>query len=238
MRKIISPGHAALAALFLGSAMTIAACVPAPMDAEANKSGGSTGSSSGGSTGSSGGSSGSSGGSSGSGPSSSGGSTGSSGGSTGSSGGSSGSSSGGSSGAKGGSTGSSGGSSGSSGGSSGSSGGASGGSPDMGGGSPAAATFTQVYDMIIKPSCAGMACHGAAAGKGGLRYADKMVAYMTLKAKAGIIKAGDPAGSKLVTEITPVGGKAKMPAGAGAMPLSTDKIDMIKAWIMAGANDN
>jgi hypothetical protein len=63
------------------------------------------------------------------------------------------------------------------------------------------------------------------------------MAYMTLKAKAGIIKPGDAAGSKLVAEITPVGGKAKMPAG-GAPPLAADKIDMIKAWIMAGANDN
>jgi hypothetical protein len=249
MRKIISPGHATLAALFLGSAITVVACAPAPMDAgdpnPARASGGSSGSSnSGGSSGSaSGGSSGSnnSGGSSGS---ASGGSSGSSGGSSGSaSGGSSGSNSGGSSGSRGGSSGSSsGGSSGSSGGSSGSAtggssgstGGSSGGSPDAGG--PAGATFTQVYDMVIKPTCALPACHGAAAGKGGLKYADKAMAYMTLKAKAGIIKAGDPAGSKLITEITPKGGMAPMPPKM--TPLTADKIAMVTAWVMAGANDD
>jgi hypothetical protein len=250
MRKLISPGHTTLAALFLGSALTLAACAPAPMDADTgssggssggNKSGGSSGSNSGGSSGSnSGGSSGSNSGGSGS---SSGGSSGSnSGGSSGSSsGGSSGSSSGGSSGGtkSGGSTGSSsGGSSGSSGGSTGSSsGGSSGGMADAGGPPASGATFTMVYDTIIKPTCAGMACHGAAAGKGMLKYADKAMAYMTLKAKAGIITPGMPDKSKLISEITPKAGKAAMPAG-GMPPLSADKIAMVAAWITAGANDD
>ena len=93
-----------------------------------------------------------------------------------------------------------------------------------------------VYDTIIKPTCAGMACHGAAAGKGMLKYADKAMAYMTLKAKAGIIAPGMPEKSKLITEITPKGGKAPMPMGMP--PLSADKIAMVTAWIMAGANDD
>jgi len=137
MRKFISPGHATLAALFLGSALTLAACAPAPMDAETggSSSGGSKGSGSGGSKGGgSGGSTGSSsGGSSGSTSGGSSGSTSGSGGQTGSGG-----AGGGSSGSGGAGTGSGGSSAGGSGGSA--AGGSGGSNPDagaVGGGSKA-----------------------------------------------------------------------------------------------------
>jgi hypothetical protein len=245
MRKFILPGHATLAALFLGSALTLAACAPAPMDAGngGGSSGGSSGSNSGGSSGgsNSGGSSGGSNSGGSSGGSNSGGSSGSSnsGGSSGSSnsGGSSGSSSGGSSGGSksGGSSGSSsGGSSGSS--SGGSSGSSSGGSSGMADAGPPAAggqTFTDLYTSVLKPNCT--PCHDVAHDK--IIMKDKAMAFATLTGTAGIVMAGMPDKSKLVTEITPQGGK---PPAMPKMktPLSMADVDKVKAWITAGAKDD
>ena len=244
MRKLNSHGRSSLSAglrptlgaLVLGTAFAVASCAPAPVDMSGGSTakGGSSGSSSsGGSSGSSGGSSGSgSGGSSGSNPDPSG------------SGGSSGSSKGGSAGSSSGSSGGSSGSSTKTGGTSGSSstGGTSGsGTPDAGGGAetgggtPSAATFSDIYDTILKPTCAGAACHGAAAGHGTppIKMADKMMAYDTLMTR---ITAGKPAMSKLITEITPKAGKAPMPKNMP--PLMQPQIDKITAWIMAGAKND
>ena len=239
MRKYISAGPVTLAALLLGSALMIGACVPAPMDAEptnvartggsSGSSGGSSGSSSGGSSGSSsGGSTGSSGGSSGS---AKGGSSGGDGGSTGSSGGSSGSAKGGSSGSTGGASG------GGKGGSTGSTGGSSGGTPDGGGMAGGdAVTFTMVYEGVIMKSC--LPCHGTNPAQHKMMdFKDKAAALASLKGAAGMIKAGDAMGSKLITQITSQGGKPPaMPKGKPA--LSMGDVDKVKAWITAGAKDD
>jgi hypothetical protein len=240
-------------ALALG---TMLACAPAPNDASgdgeeeeggsggADAKGGSGGkktTGSGGKTGSggtiadNGGSGGTSSGGSGPGEGD-GGSGGTSGGSGGTSGGSGGTSggSGGTSGGSGGKSGGSGGTSGGSGGTSGGTGGTSGGSGGASGGTP---TFTELYDTVFgvatgPSSCWGANCHSPGV-KDKVDLSTKAKAFTTLSAK---LKAGNPAGSTLITRLESTDVKMRMPLNKPALDKAT--IAKIKAWIMAGAMNN
>jgi hypothetical protein len=92
------------------------------------------------------------------------------------------------------------------------------------------ATFTQVYSTILSVSCTGSGCHNP--GKmGGLDYSSKAMAYSTLKSNTKFV-AGNAMGSILWMQVN-----------SGAMPdmkpkLSQTNIDMIAAWINAGAMNN
>jgi len=99
------------------------------------------------------------------------------------------------------------------------------------GGGGMVATFTQVYTSVLSVSCKGSGCHNP--GKmATLDYSTKALAYSTLKAASGKIVAGNAMGSVLWMEVN----SGAMPEG---MPkISQANIDMIAAWINAGAMNN
>ncbi len=119
----------------------------------------------------------------------------------------------------------------------GSSGGRSGGggSPSGSGGAGGpAATFSQVYSMVLNvpssaSSCTGSACHSPGS-QGGVKLDTKADAYKTLLSVAVI--PGDSGGSPLYTNIA-----------TGAMPfnkpmLSDALVALVASWIDAGALNN
>jgi hypothetical protein len=128
------------------------------------------------------------------------------------------------------------------------------GSPGSSGSAPeggAGPTFAAVYSMILQPHCS-MKCHtGAAKPDGNLGLATQMMAYMNLVGKPAsgmmcmgkgtLVVPGNSAMSILYSKVssaTPVCG-AQMPKGCkGAMCLAMTDVDMIKAWIDAGAQMN
>ena len=96
-----------------------------------------------------------------------------------------------------------------------------------------AATFTQVYTMILdapsssKSSCAGSGCHIPAPGAAGISFDTQAHAYQTLLSNA--VAPGNAAKSTLYTNIS-----------SGAMPrgktkLSAALIALVASWINAGA---
>jgi hypothetical protein len=94
----------------------------------------------------------------------------------------------------------------------------------------AGVAFSTIYPIMMG-NC--LPCHNTA--KGGITLNNAATALMTLKAKAGIVKMGDSKGSKLITLITPVNGKAAMPKDK--TPLTADEIAKIAAWIDGGAKE-
>ena len=99
-----------------------------------------------------------------------------------------------------------------------------------------AATFTQVYTMILdapsssKSSCAGSGCHIPAPGAAGISFDTQAHAYQTLLSNA--VAPGNAAKSTLYTNIS-----------SGAMPrgktkLSAALIALVASWINAGALNN
>ena len=99
-----------------------------------------------------------------------------------------------------------------------------------------AATFTQVYTMILdapsssKSSCAGSGCHIPAPGAAGISFDTQAHAYQTLLSNA--VAPGNTAKSVLYTNIS-----------SGAMPqgrtkLSATLIALVASWINAGALNN
>jgi Planctomycete cytochrome C len=108
---------------------------------------------------------------------------------------------------------------------------AGGGTTGTGGGQ--AATFTQVYTMVLDApsslpsSCAGNGCHVSAAGAAGISFDTQAHAYQTLLGEA--VVPGNAAKSVLYTNIA-----------SGAMPrgrpkLSATLIALVASWINAGA---
>jgi uncharacterized membrane protein YgcG len=139
---------------------------------------------------------------------------------------------------------------------SGGSGGAGGGGGTAGGDAASgevapAATFTDVYNMVIAARCT--PCHTTASGTGvsmgHLDMTSKAAAFMNLVnvAAAGTlcagkgtrVKPGAPDDSIMYLKVslddpTPCGSKMPMTGGA----LTQDQADMIESWIMAGAQNN
>jgi hypothetical protein len=113
-----------------------------------------------------------------------------------------------------------------------------------GSGMGTAATFTQVYGLMM----AGCSCH-ISGSAGGLALTNKMTAYMNLVgANSGActgqkrVVANNPDSSVLVHALdrTMLGGNCSppaMPAG-GMAKWSQADIDSVKSWIMAGAMNN
>jgi hypothetical protein len=112
-----------------------------------------------------------------------------------------------------------------------------------GGGMPAAATFTQVYAVIMT----GCGCH-VSGTSGNLSMANKMTAYTNLVGVNSMacsgqkrVVANDPTNSVFFHAIDrSMSGSCnvpQMPPG-GAPKLAQADIDKVKAWIMAGAMNN
>jgi hypothetical protein len=112
----------------------------------------------------------------------------------------------------------------------------------------AAATFTDVY-KIIMTNCAGSTCHvGATRAADGLSMNDKMTAYMNLVGANSVscsglkrVVAGDAMTSELLNtlEHTRAGTCANTPRMPDGKPmLSMADIDTVSSWITAGALNN
>lgn len=101
--------------------------------------------------------------------------------------------------------------------------------------------FATVFSSVIQPSCS---CHLSATGSGGLAMPDAASAYAALveqPASSGgpcdgetLVVSGDAASSVIYRKVTGTNlcGQ-KMPMGGA--DLSQDKIDILEAWIAAGA---
>jgi hypothetical protein len=103
-------------------------------------------------------------------------------------------------------------------------------------------TFTEVQTEVFDQSCVFSACHKGASPAGEMNleldaYDDIVNVPSTQHATKVRVKPGDPSGSYLMDKLLnmPVMGTDEMPPGA---PLSEARIDMIRAWIEAGALDD
>jgi hypothetical protein len=105
----------------------------------------------------------------------------------------------------------------------------------------AAPTFTELWTSIFgtpamqASSCAGAACHNPGV-KDMLNFSSKEMAYASLTRARGPVVKGSPTTSKLMTRLTSTTAAQRMPLGKPA--LSKELIDKVRAWIMAGANND
>lgn len=102
-------------------------------------------------------------------------------------------------------------------------------------GRPQSQTDTPSFAGDIRPILAASCdvCHGAAGGWSGQTYQD----VMTSGANAPVVDPGNPDGSLLVQKL-----RGTQPSGASMppaqQPLSASEVELIAAWIAAGAPDN
>lgn len=93
-------------------------------------------------------------------------------------------------------------------------------------GQSTAVTFAKDVQPLLEQKC--VKCHGSAGGLSVKSYASLMEG-----GKSGaVIVPGDPTNSKLVQLII----AGKMPQGAAKLP--QNEIDVISAWVMAGAKND
>jgi PKD repeat protein len=107
-----------------------------------------------------------------------------------------------------------------------------------------AATFTQVQSEIFDQSCAFSGCHGGGSASSGLSlsagaaYGNIVNVPSVQQPSVDRIEPLDPASSYLWLKVTgdsSISG-AQMPRGG--TPLTQDKLDLLRSWIEAGAEDN
>ena len=100
------------------------------------------------------------------------------------------------------------------------------------------ATFTEVQDSLLQPSCAFSSCHGS--GSGGLDLSadvayDALVDVPSAAAEGEtLVIPGDPDNSYLVKTLMGADGITgdEMPPGAG---LTGERLDLVISWIENGA---
>lgn len=100
-----------------------------------------------------------------------------------------------------------------------------------------------VYPLLV--GCGSATCHGGAQPKASLNLSSESTAYAELVSVAAdqcdtgqlLVAPGDPEASYLINKLTGVGMcfGSRMPKGSGS--LSGGEIDIIRAWIGAGADD-
>lgn len=100
-----------------------------------------------------------------------------------------------------------------------------------GGCSPDTTYFAQEVLPLIQSSCAKSGCHDAITHKEDLT----LTSYSNIMA-SGIVKAGNPSGSKLVKVIT-ITGEDRMPPSPNPS-LTSGQIATIQKWISQGAQNN
>ena len=101
------------------------------------------------------------------------------------------------------------------------------------------ATFTEVYENILEPSCGFSSCHGG--GAGGFFLGDMSTTYDSLvNAESAdaegeiLVVPGDANSSYLILKLEDaegIVGDAMPPA----QPLPSEKIERVRSWIDAGA---
>ena len=107
---------------------------------------------------------------------------------------------------------------------------------DPGGGDPTPATFTQIQNQIFTPGCTNLGCHAPSPGPMSLEVGNAYAALVDQPSAYGMdrVEPGQPENSALYLKVigdASVG--SLMPLGE--LPLSDDKIEMIRSWIAAGA---
>src|SRR5687767_1016573 len=96
----------------------------------------------------------------------------------------------------------------------------------------AAVSFQRDVLPILRTSCQG--CHQAAQPKGGVDLTSRAGIFGESESGAVVVTPGNVEASELLAQITPdASGEALMPK-EGA-PLSREQIDVIRRWIVAGA---
>ena len=101
----------------------------------------------------------------------------------------------------------------------------SGGKGGSGAGGAPAPTFSQIYTTILTPSCSGSQCHNPGSQRG-ITFASQSSAYSSVK---GLVTAGNASGSSFYVTVN----SGQMPPGGPK--LSTAALQMLAAWINAGA---
>lgn len=116
------------------------------------------------------------------------------------------------------------------------------GAEDDGGDAPP--TFTEVHERVLQTSCVFSTCHKSGPSPAGEMTLERDVAHANLvdvpsPVVAGKIRvvAGDPDASYVMEKLT-----APMPASGDVMPpdapLEAERIELVRAWIEAGAADD
>ena len=112
-------------------------------------------------------------------------------------------------------------------------------------GPPPAPKFSELQTKVFAPSCNFSTCHVAAGGGAGGLKLEATVSYQQLVNSPATGTAGRtrvvPGDLKLsyliekLTSATPAAG-VRMPQGGD--PLEAERLDLIKAWIVAGAKND
>jgi hypothetical protein len=105
-------------------------------------------------------------------------------------------------------------------------------------------TFTELHERVLQPSCVFATCHQKGASAAGMMPLDRDVAHASLVDAAAVgapgrirVIPGDPEQSYVIEKITsptPTAGE-QMPPDA---PLEAERVELIRAWIEAGAADD
>ena len=105
-------------------------------------------------------------------------------------------------------------------------------------------TFTELHERVLQPSCVFATCHQQGASAAGMMALDRDLAHAALVdvsavAAPGRIRVipGDPEQSYVmekITNATPTAGE-QMPPDA---PLEAERVELVRAWIEAGAADD
>lgn len=105
-------------------------------------------------------------------------------------------------------------------------------------------TFTEVHERVLQTGCVFATCHQAGASSAGMMSLERDEAHANLvdvpaAAAPGKIRVvpGDPDASYVIEKLTnamPTAGE-QMPPDA---PLEDDRVELVRAWIEAGAADD
>jgi hypothetical protein len=113
-------------------------------------------------------------------------------------------------------------------------------------GSPGASppSFGEVHERVLQPSCVFATCHAGGPSPAGSLSLDRDVAHASLVdvpssvvAHGILVVPGDPEASYIMEKLL-----VAMPAAGESMPpdaaLDSERIELVRAWIEAGAADD
>ena len=102
-------------------------------------------------------------------------------------------------------------------------------------------TFTNVHSTVLQPSCAFSSCHGSTEA-GDLSLADAQASYAALVDAPSavdptkiLVVPGDPSASYLMHKLDGADGIEGDPMPPPAGGFDAEKVELVRAWIAAGA---